>query len=280
MRKYVLILVLLVSVTATSALAASFQSLFAPNADLWARWTENDPVSLATIDHAAWTEFLSRYRRLGGDGIARVAYASVTPSDRVALQDYINGLASLPIGNYARDEQFAFWINLYNALTVWVVLNAYPVESIRDIDISPGLFSNGPWGAELITIDGESVTLDDIEHRILRPIWRDPRIHYAVNCASLGCPNLTAVAFTASGKEAMLDEAARTYINSPRGVRVEGGRLIVSRIYDWFHQDFGSGDEAVIAHLRMYTDDALDAELGHIDEIEDYEYDWLLNDIP
>lgn len=280
MRKYALILVLLVSVTAISARAASFQSLFAPNADLWARWTENDPVSLATIDHAAWTEFLSRYRRLGGDGIARVAYALVTPSDRVALQNYINGLANLPIGNYARDEQFAFWVNLYNALTVQVVLNAYPVESIRDIDISPGLFSNGPWGAELIAIDGESVTLDDIEHRILRPIWRDPRIHYAVNCASLGCPNLAAVAFTASGKEAMLDEAARTYINSPRGVRVEGGRLIVSRIYDWFHQDFGSGDEAVIAHLRMYTGDALDAELGHIDEIEDYDYDWSLNDIP
>jgi hypothetical protein len=122
------------------------------------------------------------------------------------------------------------------------------------------------------------VSLDDIEHRILRPIWKDPRTHYSVNCASLGCPNLPAQAFTSSNLEQLLDDGARAYVNHPRGARVENGRLTVSSIYVWFAPDFGSGDAGVIAHLKQYAEPALKKKLGSVDRIADDEYDWALND--
>ena len=120
--------------------------------------------------------------------------------------------------------------------------------------------------------------LDDIEHRILRPIWRDPRIHYAVNCASIGCPNLRREAATAANSEAYLEAAARDYVNHPRGSRIENGRLVVSSIYEWFQEDFGGGDGGVISHLRNYADPGLSASLEQVGEISDHDYDWALND--
>ncbi len=261
-----------------SAEAASFQSLFAPDADLWERWTAHDDASQQSIDHSAWSEFLSQYRQIGDDQIARVSYGAVTPDDRDALDAYVDVLAGLAIGSYTREQQFAYWVNLYNAQTIRVVLEAYPVESIRDVDIFPGLFASGPWDAELLIIEGEDVTLNDIEHRILRPIWNDPRVHYVLNCASRGCPSLSARAVEAREMEAMLNDAARDYINSPRGAYIADGALIVSRIYDWFHEDFGEGEEGALAHLRHYADQDLAEALAAADGIDSYVYDWALND--
>jgi hypothetical protein len=263
---------------AIAANAASFQSLFAPDADLWARWAIHDESAIKEIDHAPWSAFLTQYRHLGADNIARVSYGTVTPEDREALDAYLATLSNLEISSYSRDQQFAFWVNLYNALTIRVVLDPYPVESIQDIDISPGFFSDGPWDAALLAIEGEEITLNDIEHRILRPIWNDPRVHYVLNCASLGCPDLGASAFEPSEIDSILEDAARAYINSSRGVRVDAGALIASRIYDWFHEDFGSGEEEIIAHLRQYAEPDLAEALMASDSIDSYEYDWSLND--
>lgn len=250
----------------------------APAAELWPRWQAHDPASNATIDHAGWTALLGRHVSQGPDGINRVAYARWRDADRESLAQYLDRLAGIAISTHNRNEQFAYWVNLYNALTIQVVLDHYPIDSIRDIDISPGLFASGPWGAELITVEGQALTLDDIEHRILRPIWRDPRIHYAVNCASLGCPDLRRAAFTGAGLDAMLDAAARTYINHPRGAQARDGRLIASSIYDWFQEDFGGAESGVIAHLRRHADPALSASLAGITSIADHRYDWALND--
>jgi hypothetical protein len=162
-------------------------------------------------------------------------------------------------------------------LTVKTVLDHYPVESIRDIDISPGLFVDGPWKRKLVQVEGRQVSLDDIEHRILRPIWNDPRIHYAVNCASIGCPNLQARAFTAKGSQRLLDKAARDYVNHRRGVRVAGDRLVLSSFYSWFEPDFAV-DGGVMGHLKRYAGSALAARLDGFDEADDYAYDWRLND--
>ena len=172
----------------------------------------------------------------------------------------------------------AYWINLYNALTVDTVLNHYPVGSIRDISISPGLFNRGPWDRKLVTVEGQALSLNDIEHRILRPIWHDPRIHYAVNCASLGCPNLANTAYDGSHLDAMLDAAARAYVNNPRGAAVHDGKLTVSSIYRWYEADFGSTDAGVIAHLKRYAEPPLAAALNGISAIADDHYDWRLND--
>ena len=159
-----------------------------------------------------------------------------------------------------------------------LVLAHYPVASIRDIDISPGLFTSGPWGATLAAIEGEKITLDDVEHRILRPIWRDPRIHYVLNCAALGCPDIPAAAFEAGTGEAMLEAASAAYINHPRGAAIRDGKLRVSRIYDWYGADFGDSDSAIIAHLAHYAEPALRHDLEGRMHIDGYDYDWALND--
>ena len=251
-------------------------SFAAPKADLWPRWTAHDADSGEVIDHGAWNAWLGRFVVISADGINRVAYGRVTDDDRRALQAYIQRLAALDISTYNRAEQFAYWVNLYNALTIDVVLEHYPVQSIREI--KSGFFSFGPWGMELITIQGAALTLDDIEHRILRPIWQDARIHYAVNCASLGCPNLQRQAFTAANTESLLETAARDFINHPRGARVEDGRLVVSSIYDWFEDDFGGNDRGVIDHLKTYAETNLHTALSGVDRISDDRYDWQLND--
>lgn len=208
----------------------------------------------------------------------RVNYGRVSPADRKSLEAYLDALAATPIGKLDRPQQLALWINLYNALTIRTVLDHYPIGSIRDVDISPGLFEDGPWGKKLIAVEGEPLSLDDIEHRILRPIWRDPRLHYALNCAALGCPDLQPAAFEAPILESQLDEAARAYINHPRGARIDGGHLIVSSIYVWYAADFGGGDISIIAHLRRYADAALDRALAGRSNIDKDSYDWALND--
>ena len=276
-------LTLLLAVALPLGAISSFEALFAPRAELWERWTAHQPDSAASIDHRPWDRFLKRYVSDDGeDGVNRVAYGHITESDRRGLDEYVASLAATPIGGYSRAEQLAYWINLYNALTVKVVLDRYPVKSIRDIDISPGLFfPDGPWGKKLVTVEGGHLSLNDIEHRILRPIWRDPRIHYAVSCASIGCPDLRRTAFTAANTDALLTKAAREYVNDPRGARLdESGRLVVSSIYVWFQEDFGDSDAGIITHLRQYAGPRLQAMLAQIERIGGHAYDWGLNDAP
>lgn len=272
-------LFLLMGMVSPAVSANALAQLLAPKAEAWSHWRLHDDSSTAVIDHSAWGGFMQTYLREPADGINRLAYASVSVADRRMLGDYIEQLATLPIANYNRNEQLAYWINLYNALTVKVVLEHYPVASIRDIDISPGLFASGPWDKALVTVDGQAITLNDIEHRILRPLWQDPRIHYAVNCASLGCPNLQLQPFTGANADQLLDTAARMYINHPRGVFMETDGLMVSSIYNWFAADF-EVDGGVIAHLRRYAHPVLKERLGKPAEPSGYMYDWSLNDAP
>lgn len=252
----------------------------APKASLWPRWQRRDPSSTRRVDHAPWAVFLARYVRPQPDGVNLVAYREVSAADRAALVAYLDGLARVPVSELAPGEQMAFWINLYNALTLRVVLDHFPVRSIRDIDISPGLLADGPWGARLLQVEGEPLCLDDIEHRILRPIWGDPRIHYAVNCASIGCPNLAREPFLADRLDPQLDAAAYAFVNHPRGVRLEQGRLTVSSIYHWFKEDFGGDDRGVIRHLLAYAAPSLAMPLQKIDRIASHAYDWSLNLAP
>lgn len=267
-----------VLVAGAPAGAGLFDAFSAPRAELWERWLANDPGDSRTIDHGAWSRFLGAYVSPGADGIARMAYADVTARDEAALDGYLAMLSGVAIGGYAPDEQRAFWINLYNALTVRVVLAHYPVSGIREIDISPGLFARGPWDRALISVEGVELTLNDIEHRILRPIWRDPRVHYALNCASLGCPDLRRSAYAGAGLDAALEAAARGYVNHSRGVRFAGGALVVSSIYRWFAADFGGGDAGVLDHLRRHASPDLRARLARVERIDDHAYDWALND--
>lgn len=256
----------------------SGERLFAPSAEPWPRWQAHDPAATTPIDHAPWDRFLAAYLVVDPAGPNRLRYGAVTPADRKTLDAYIDGLAATPIDKRRQDQQMAYWVNLYNALTVQVVLDHYPVKSIRDIDISPGLFADGPWDKKLIEVAGEPLSLNDIEHRILRPIWRDARIHYAVNCASIGCPDLQPTAFRAEDLESQLDSAAKAYINDARGVRVRGAQVTVSKIYDWFIEDFGRNEAGVLRHLTRYAGPELAAQLKRVGKLTDVSYDWRLND--
>lgn len=262
--------VLLVLCLGTAAIAA-------PRARLWSKWTANTPGSTTTIDHYSWGVFLAKYTVSSPDGITRVAYAKVTPMDQGFLGDYVNKVQLTDVASLNRREQLAFWINLYNALTVKVILEHYPVKSIQDI--KPGIFSSGPWGEKYLYIDGEKLSLNDIEHRILRPIWKDPRLHYALNCAALGCPNLRRRPFTHENMDRLLEAGAVQYINHQRGVALKQGGLVVSSIYKWFKKDFGGNDAGVLQHLRKYAAPALWKQLEGLNRISGYEYDWSLNEV-
>jgi hypothetical protein len=231
-----------------------------------------DASSSVVIDHGAWSKFLRTYVVPGEDGVNRVRYGAVTDADRKALQDYIAALGSVDVAGLARREQLAFWFNLYNAATVKLILDNPGVSSIQNI--------RRPWGTPVVTVQGRTLTLNDIEHGVIRPIAKDPRIHYAVNCASIGCPNLSAAPFTGADLDAQLDAAASSFVNHPRGVSVVGGKLVVSKIFGWYSGDFGETDAAVIAQLRRYAGPALDEKLAQMRKIAGYRYDWSLNAAP
>ncbi len=255
----------------------SVERLFAPKADLWPRWELNDPDSRKSIDHSSWNDLLSRNVRKRNDGVNLFNYAGISAADRSNLAGYIANLSGISISQYNRDEQLAYWINLYNALTVQLILDHYPVDSIRDIKISPGLFVIGPWNASLVSIEDENLTLNDIEHRILRPIWRDPRIHYVLSCASIGCPNLRDRAYQSSAMDGLLDQAATAYVNDPRGVSIVNGKVSVSKIYDWFISDFGGSEKTVLRHIKQFAKPQLAARLREIGKLSGEHYDWSIN---
>lgn len=248
----------------------------APAADLWPKWNASDDSDKSVIDHSSWQQILDRYLKTSGDPeVTRFDYAAVTPEDKALLRKYLTELQDTPILKFNRAEQFAYWVNLYNATTVNLILNYYPVESIRDIKF--GFLSFGPWNEKLLKVDGEDLSLNDIEHRILRPIWKDNRIHYAVNCASVGCPNLATQAYTPANSEQLLEQGAIDYVNHPRGVALLDDELVLSSIYDWYQVDFGGDEKGVIQHLLKYAKPDLVRRLsGHAGDV-DYRYDWGLN---
>jgi hypothetical protein len=239
-------------------------------------WAQSADRSTVTVDHADWQLILDNYLQAPHpSGINRFDYGAVRAGDRRRLQEYIAMLANLDPRRLNRREQQAYWINLYNAVTVSLVVDSYPVPSIRRV--KGGLLRSGPWDAPVVTVLGVTLSLNDIEHGILRPVYADPRIHYAINCASLGCPNLARRAYTGVTLDADLDAAARAFVNAPRGVELVDGGLRLSSIYKWFAEDFGPDQTALLGHLQRYAEPRLAAELAAFSGAVSYRYDWALN---
>jgi Protein of unknown function, DUF547 len=238
--------------------------------------------STVVVDHSAWTKLLSTYVVAGPDGINRVRYADFKKDGQKDLKAYVKSLEGVDVASLGRSEQWAYWANLYNAKTIDIVLDAYPVKSIKDISLGGSLtaaFTGGPWKAKVLKVAGQDLSLDDIEHGILRPVFKDPRVHYSVNCASIGCPNLMREAFMGATLDAQLDAGAKAYINNPRGFSVNGSKVTASSIYDWFKADFGGNAAGALAHARSHADPALKQKLESITTISGYDYNWSLNDV-
>lgn len=252
----------------TLALLLFSQLTFAaPKAELWPMWNASNEQNTMVISHQPWQDILDNYLIKQGENTL-FRYSSVTRDDKLKLKDYLYTLTQYDPRTFNKAEQYAYWVNLYNALTVDLILDNYPIKSITKLG---GFFSFGPWGDKIATVAGEALTLNDIEHRILRPIWQDPRTHYAVNCASFGCPNLQLQAFTAENSNAVLEQSATEFINSKKGVLVQQSHVQLSSIYDWFSEDFGSQAD-LFNHLKQYK-----PALAFDNKKINFDYNWDLN---
>lgn len=264
-----------------SVVSAGFgwwQGRNAMDPQLAARWSDFDETVRLSVDHEPWQWLLDDYLESEtDDGVARVDYEGLQEEAFEDLQDYIAQLSSTDPRGTARNDQMAYWINLYNAVTVALIVDHYPVSSITDLGETQLAF--GPWDDKLVSVAGESLSLNDIEHGILRPVFGDPRIHFGVNCASIGCPNLMAEAFTGDNLDELLELAAATFMEHPRAVSWDGDQLLMSSLFDWYGSDFGKSTEAQLATLASYCPEPVGARLKAHRGSTDYHYDWQLNDL-
>ncbi len=245
-----------------------------PDSDQDPFWAQSVETDTTTIDHQLWQQVLDDYLVVSPDGVNKVDYEGIQLESDSALDQYIKYLSGFDPRSLRAAEQMSFWINLYNALTVQLVAKHYPVESIREIGGS--LLSRGPWDDEAIVLAGKSLTLNDIEHRILRPNFRDYRIHFAVNCASIGCPNLMPMVFSPENMEDILQRATKDFLKHPRGIRIENSVAVLSSIFQWYQEDFGEDESEMLSTLAKYLDSPAILLSINTSDIE-YEYDWRVN---
>jgi len=220
------------------------------------------------VDHRLYAELLAQHVR---DGL--VDYRGLKQQE-AHLDRYLDYLAGIAPDGLSDKERFAFYANAYNAWTLKLILDHYPgIESIKDT----GSFWQSPWKKKIARIDGDLLTLDEIEHDILRPQFRDPRVHFAINCAAKSCPPLYNIPFSGRDIDRQLDHITRSFINDPARYRVEGDTLYVSRIFKWFGEDF---DEDPIGFFQKYAEGALLSLLkersGNM-RVKYLDYDWSLN---
>ena len=242
--------------------------------------------------HAAWTALLRRHVLLLRDGQASQARYAGFAAERPALQAYLSTLSALPgtaFEAFGKADQQAFLINAYNAFTVELVLSKYPdLKSIKDL----GSLLSSPWKPRWIPLLGGEVSLDDIEHRMLRARGRydEPRVHFAVNCASIGCPMLREEAYVGERLDAQLEQQTRRFMADRTRNRYDPkrGRLELSKIFDWYGEDFTLGHRGIASvrgfagrYAELLADAPPDRERirSAAAEVSFLDYDWALNDV-
>lgn len=238
---------------------------------LWVGIAWTSPPSWAlgqAVDHSGFAYLTGQYVKNGG-----VDYKGFQQEEG-KLDRYLEQMEHVATDGLSRNEQFAFYINLYNAWTIKLILSEYPdIESIKDIG---GLFSS-PWKKKIVRVNGKIISLDAVEHEILRPRFDDPRVHFAINCASKGCPPLTSEPYRGDRLDVQLDDATRSFLNDLSKNRLEGNTLYVTKIFKWFKEDF---NDDIIGFFMKYGSEELRGSLsrqkGKI-KIKYLDYDWSLN---
>lgn len=195
---------------------------------------------------------------------------------KAALEKYLELLSQNPPdrSRWSQEEQLAYWINAYNAFTIKLIIDHYPLKSIRDIKPKvPVPLFNTVWHIEFFEIGGKPASLDEIEHKILRKEFEEPRIHFAINCASFSCPILSNEAFVPEKIEQQLERAASLFINDPQRNKIKPDQVEISQVFSWFKEDFTrKGD--IIDYLNRYSKVKINkkAKVSHLP------YDWSLNE--
>lgn len=222
-------------------------------------------------DHSKWTVLLKKYV----DDRGFVNYKALS-TEKEKLNAYTEDLSNNPPqDNWSNNEKLAYWINAYNAFTVKLIVDNYPLESIKDLNPSLTIPTvRSIWTKEWFQIGGEDFSLDRIEHKILRKDFEEPRIHFAVNCASFSCPPLRNEAFVAEKVDQQLDEQARQFINDTVRNRIAKYKVNISKIFQWFTGDFTEG-QSLIDFLNKYSKVKIDKKA----DIDYMEYDWALNEV-
>ena len=220
------------------------------------------------INDTAWADLLKKYVSAGV-----VDYAGFQ-RDEEKLDQYLEELAGQDPMQMSRNAQYAFYVNVYNAWTIKLILSAYPdIKSIKDL----GTLFKTPWEKSIVRLSTGIFTLDDIEHKILRPQFKDPRIHFVVNCASISCPPLRSEPYTAEKLNDQLEDATRLFLNHPDNYRLEGSNFYVTRLFKWYGEDFKND---VIGFYLNYANEDLKARLraaGKTLTVRYLKYDWGLN---
>ena len=220
--------------------------------------------------HSSWTSILKEYV----DSEGMVDYAGIK-EDPAEFHKYLDSLSeNPPQKSWSRAEKLAYWINVYNAFTVKLIVDNHPVESIRDLHPTlyvPGV--NTVWHKEFFEIGGEETSLDHVEHGILREEFDEPRIHFAINCASFSCPELRREAFVAERLESQLQEQAVLFINDPKRNRIGENRVTISKIFKWFTGDF-TENGSIIDYLNKYSKTEIDPNA----DVDYMDYNWELNE--
>lgn len=220
--------------------------------------------------HSTYDKLLKTYVKRGG-----VLYDSFisNPDDLKRLSDYIDRLEEINPTELPHENELAYWINLYNAATLELVLKHYPVESIKEI----GGPSNSPWKRNVVSIAGRELSLDEIENNIIRKRFYDARIHFALNCAAVGCPPLVNQAFEPEKLDMQLDEISHNVLNDNRWVRITHEEIQVTKLFQWYEEDFQQFSGSVREFIARYRPEdrifLLDAK--HV--ITFFDYDWQLN---
>ncbi len=239
------------------------------------------------LDHAQWNRLLAAHVSWTNEGTASVVDYAGFARDRDALKAYLASASKVSSSIYEgwnKADREAFLINVYNAATVELILTRYPeLKSIKDLG---GLFRS-PWEKDVISLLGQQRSLDDIEHSMLRDAsdYSEPRIHFAVNCASIGCPALRPEAFVGSRLAAQLDDQSRRFLRDRSRNRYDAGKgLQISKIFDWYAEDFDKHTGGVRKFLAAYadalgldSDAASKLEAGAL-SVSYTDYDWRLND--
>jgi hypothetical protein len=247
-------------------------------------------LAQASFDHqyTAWNALLKQHVRWLPDGVqSRVNYKGFA-ADRTALQEVLTAFSAVPqatFDGWSKPQQMAFLINAYNAFTVALILTKYPdLTSIKDL----GSIFRSPWKKAFFTLLGSERNLDWIEHEQLRPVFKEPRVHAAVNCASIGCPALRDEAFTGAKLDAQMEDGMRRFMGDHTRNRVNGDHVEVSAIFKWFAEDFEKGYQGfnqvkdVFARYAVQLTDKPDEQArlrARSLSVSYLDYDWSLNDV-
>jgi hypothetical protein len=221
------------------------------------------------LKHEKWTNLLEKHVDESGN----VDYKGFK-EDESQLDAYLKVLSNNhPQTSWKKNDQLAFWINAYNAFTVKLIVKHYPVKTIKELGGSIYKI-NTPWDIKFIKIGEETYDLNNIEHGIIRKEFNEPRIHFAVNCASISCPKLRNEAYVGSKLDSQLDDQAKSFINNPSKNNIKKKTAQLSKLFRWFKGDFENGKTTVIDFINKYAETKITKKT----KIDYLEYDWNLNE--